>query len=263
MTSSGRPDLRSGGRRRIAGRRTADRGPARPGTGDAPVEDLVELAGTAAHGDPTAPGEPRSEPAESAVSADAMAPATSPETTTAAGPDDDAGTAAGAEDPEPDRTSRGRELIAALAILLVVTLGGAGLVGAGAWQARQAEQSRSAAVAAARTAAEAVLSYDYRQLDKSFSEARALLTPEFAADFDKTAKVVGEQATKTRATVRAEVREVGVTGGDADRMTVLVFVNQTTTSAITRGTPRVDLNRARFTMVRGGEGWQVRQIDGL
>jgi Mce-associated membrane protein len=108
-----------------------------------------------------------------------------------------------------------------------------------------------------------VLSYDYRTLDQNFSAARATLTPGFAADFDQTTKVVAEQAKKTKATVKAEVREIGVRDGDADRVTLLVFVNQTTTSTITQGKPRVDLNRARFTMVRDGDRWLVQEIAGL
>jgi Mce-associated membrane protein len=171
---------------------------------------------------------------------------------------------------EPDGKDRGeglgrgpRVLAGVLAVLVVLTLGVGVFLGQKAWQGRNAEQARAEASAAARKAAELVLSYDYRQLDKSFGAARATLTPEFANDFDKTAKVVGEQATKTKATVKAEVREVAVRDGDADRVTLLVFVNQTTTSTITQGKPRIDLNRARFTMIRSGDEWQVQQIEGL
>jgi Mce-associated membrane protein len=89
------------------------------------------------------------------------------------------------------------------------------------------------------------------------------MTPDFAAKFDATAKVAGELATKTKATVKADVREVGVRDGDADRVTLIIFVNQTTTSTITKGSPRVDLNRTRFTMVRNGDRWLVQEIAGL
>jgi Mce-associated membrane protein len=75
--------------------------------------------------------------------------------------------------------------------------------------------------------------------------------------------VVGEQAAKTKATVRAEVREVSVSNSSADVVNVLLFVNQTTTSTVTQGRPRVDLNRARFTMVRSGDSWLVQEIAGL
>jgi Mce-associated membrane protein len=193
-----------------------------------------------------------------------------PATTKADDPVTEADESAQTDGDQPDGEDRGeglgrgpRVLAGVLAVLVVLTLGAGVFLGQKAWQGRNAEQARAEASAAARKAAELVLSYDYRQLDKSFGAARATLTPEFANDFDKTAKVVGEQATKTKATVKAEVREVAVRDGDADRVTLLVFVNQTTTSTITEGKPRIDLNRARFTMVRSGDQWQVQQIEGL
>jgi Mce-associated membrane protein len=166
---------------------------------------------------------------------------------------------------EQDQASArlGKLLTVTIGVLLVLTLTAAVVLGIKAWQGQEAEQARSQATAAATKAAALVLSYDYRSLDKDFSAARATLTPQFAADFDQTTKVVAEQATKTKATVKAEVREVGVRDGDADRVTLLVFVNQTTTSTITQGKPRVDLNRARFTMVRNGDRWLVQEIVGL
>ncbi|GAA2796148.1 hypothetical protein [Kribbella solani] len=157
----------------------------------------------------------------------------------------------------------GNLLTVALAIVVALTLGVAVLLGIKAWHGSQAEDARGQAAAAGRKAAETALSYDYRDLDKSFAAARATMTPDFAAKFDETAKVAGELATKTKATVKADVREVGVRDGDADRVTLIIFVNQTTTSTITQGKPRVDLNRTRFTMVRNGGRWLVQEIAGL
>lgn len=154
-------------------------------------------------------------------------------------------------------------LSTALAVLLVVILSLAGVLGVKAWKGKEAEDARGQAVAAGRKAAETALSYDYRSLDKSFAAARATMTADFAGKFDATAKVAGELATKTKATVRAEVREVGVRDGNADRVTLIIFVNQTTTSTITEGKPRIDLNRTRFTMVRNGDQWLVQEIAGL
>lgn len=154
-------------------------------------------------------------------------------------------------------------LSAALGVLLVLILALTGILGVKAWKGKEAEDARDQAAAAGRKAAETALSYDYRTLDKSFAAARATMTPEFAGQFDATAKVAGELATKTKATVRAEVREVGVRDGDANRVTLIIFVNQTTTSTITKGSPRVDLNRTRFTMVRNGGQWLVQEIAGL
>ena len=157
----------------------------------------------------------------------------------------------------------GRMLTVALGVAVVLVLTVAVVLGIKAWQGKQVEDARDQAAAAGRKAAETALSYDYRDLDKSFAAARATMTPEFAGKFDETAKVAGELATKTKATVRADVREVGVRDGDADRVTLIIFVNQTTTSTITQGKPRVDLNRTRFTMVRKDGQWLVQEIAGL
>ena len=154
-------------------------------------------------------------------------------------------------------------LPAILGVLLVLILALTGILGVKALRGKEAEDARQQAATAGRKAAETALSYDYRTLDKSFGAARATMTPEFAGKFDETAKVAGELATKTKATVRAEVREVGVRDGDANRVTLIIFVNQTTTSTITEGKPRVDLNRTRFTMVRNGGQWLVQEIAGL
>jgi Mce-associated membrane protein len=171
---------------------------------------------------------------------------------------------------EADRTpvpAGGRSLSVVLsvvlAVLIVLILAFAGILGVKAWRGQQAEDARNAAATAGRKAAETALSYDYRSLDKNFAAARATMTADFAAKFDATAKVAGELATKSKATVRADVREVGVRDGDADRVTLVIFVNQTTTSTITQGKPRVDLNRTRFTMVRNGDQWLVQEISGL
>jgi Mce-associated membrane protein len=164
---------------------------------------------------------------------------------------------------EKDKKPLGAVLSALLAVVIVLVLAVAGILGVKALKGKDAEDARSQAAAAGRKAAEVALSYDYRSLDKSFAAARATMTPDFATKFDATAKVAGELATKTKATVRAEVREVGVRDGDADRVTLVIFVNQTTTSTITQGKPRVDLNRTRFTMVRNGDQWLVQEISGL
>ena len=170
------------------------------------------------------------------------------------------------EEPDaPAPASRGLSFVltVSLSVLIVLVLALAGVLGLKAWRGQQAEDARGQAVNAGRQAAETALSYDYRTLDKSFADARATMTPEFAGKFDETAKVAGELATKTKATVRAEVREVGVRDGDANRVTLVIFVNQTTTSTITQGKPRVDLNRTRFTMFRNGSRWLVQEIAGL
>jgi Mce-associated membrane protein len=238
--------------RRTADRRTADRRTADPTREEDPAGTTPPLAA-----EPEALVDTSADPEVDAVAEEQPATAETEQSVTQS----DSVVLVVGQDQAPRRL--GKLLTVTIAVLLVLTLTAAVVLGIKAWQGREAEQARSQATAAATKAAALVLSYDYRSLDKDFSAARATLTPQFAADFDQTTKVVAEQAKKTKATVKAEVREVGVRDGDADRVTLLVFVNQTTTSTITQGKPRVDLNRARFTMVRNGDRWLVQEIAGL
>lgn len=261
------PDRRN--RPRIAGQRrpTDHRPPTDNGTPETPLEDsTTEPAldeGTT---------EPALEDSGTEMPLEGVTPATAKPQE--ADSDEEAGTLSDAS-AAPAKGSEGAQAAAdrgqrltlllsvAMSVLIVLILALAGVLGVKAWNGRQAEDARGDAAAAGRKAAETALSYDHRSLDKSFAAARATMTPDFATKFDDTAKVAGELATKTKATVRAEVREVGVRDGDANRVTLVIFVNQTTTSTITQGKPRVDLNRTRFTMVRNGDQWLVQEIAGL
>jgi Mce-associated membrane protein len=217
------------GRKRIAGHR-----PARPTTPAVRLDEPTELATELTTEEPT----------ELAIEEAAEQPEV-------------------AEDAAEPGGRRIHVLVAALALLLVATLTVGGILAQKAWTNHQEEQGRDAAAGAASKAAALVLSYDYRKLKQDFAAARATLTPDFATKFDATTKVVGEQAAKTKATVVADVREVSVSDSSADVVNVLLFVNQTTTSTVTQGKPRVDMNRARFTMVRSGDGWLVQEVAGL
>lgn len=241
------------GRKRIAGRR-----PTRP-AGTPQADDLPTVSATtqapppaldedAAPDETTTPDAGTAEPAAESAAGESA---------------DEEKEPYGRVVPPRTATRSGRVLVGVLAALLVVTLGVGGVLGVRAWNGHEKEQRRDAAAGAAAKAAALVLSYDYRKLPADFGAARQTLTPEFAEKFDQTTKLVGEQATKTKATVKAEVREVSVSNSSADVVNVLLFVNQTTSSTVTQGKPRVDLNRARFTMVRSDGRWLVQEVAGL
>jgi Mce-associated membrane protein len=153
--------------------------------------------------------------------------------------------------------------VAGLLVLTLVLVAAAALVGLRARAADRAEQARSAAVAAARTHAEDVLSYDHRTLDEDFARARRALTGPFVADYrDTTTKVVRPSAEQYKVVVSAEVAAASVVRADADRATVLLFVDQTTTSTRLDG-PKVDLNRVRVQLTRTGGEWLISDLDAL
>ncbi|NNJ04819.1 hypothetical protein HHX38_11830 [Streptomyces sp. PKU-MA01144] len=192
-----------------------------------------------------------------------------------AAPDAESAAGAPAADsgtPEGRRSSRRRLLVCAvLAVLTVAGLVAAAVLGTAYANGRQAEQARAGALAAARKAAPAVLSYDHRHLERDFAAARGHLTGPFLAEYRRTTtKVVAPTAKKYQGVVTASVVAPPGGGGPAasvvsaspDRAVVLLFVNQVTRSTRVDG-PRVDLNRVRMELTRTSGGWKVSAVDAL
>jgi Mce-associated membrane protein len=74
--------------------------------------------------------------------------------------------------------------------------------------------------------------------------------------------VVRPTAEEVKAVVKAEVVASSVVRASQDRVVVLLFVNQTTTSTRVEG-PQVDLNRVRMTLTRVGGDWKVSAVTAL
>jgi Mce-associated membrane protein len=127
----------------------------------------------------------------------------------------------------------------------------------------RAERARTEAVAAAETRAVDLLSYDYRHLGRDFGRAEKGLTGRFADDYAHTTEtVVRPTAEQVHAVVKAEVVSSSVVRASQNRVVVLLFVNQTTTSTRVDG-PQVDLNRVRTTLTRVGGDWKISAVTAL
>ncbi|WP_426563116.1 hypothetical protein ACPPVT_19250 [Angustibacter sp. McL0619] len=154
-------------------------------------------------------------------------------------------------------------LLAALAVLLLLAVAGAGAFVLLDRRAEAADQARGQAVRAASSAATRILSYDYRHLDADFAAGKALTTGAFADQYARTTgDAVKSLATQTKATVVAQVAATGVQRASAHQFVVLLFVNQTTTSNRLER-PQVDQNRVEMTMVERDGRWLVSQVRGL
>jgi Mce-associated membrane protein len=130
-------------------------------------------------------------------------------------------------------------------------------------EASRLSDARTAALQSARSAAEVVLSYDHEHLDEDFAAALDVSTGQFAEEYRRTSEgAVRKVATDTEATVTAQVASAGVVSATPDRVVVLLFVDQTTTSN-RLDAPQTDQNRVRMTMVRSGQEWLVAGVDAL
>lgn len=257
---------------RDAWRAATDR--AEPGTGqfrtaNQAAEVLLDPARRAAYDaqlppeEPEAPQEPEEQPAP----------------TEAQGPPEDGEESATAhetletvETHETAETSRRRvrpwvpvalALVAALLTAVAVV---------GGLQLRAAAGQDDAAVqapVAAEQAAEAMLSYDYRELPADRARVEPLLTGDFKASYLENFALLEEQedgspgaAVQSKAVVKATVVGSGLVGVDEDEgdlvARVLVFVNQT--SEKEGQDPQIFQNRVAMTLVEQGDRWLVSDL---
>jgi Mce-associated membrane protein len=174
--------------------------------------------------------------------------------------------------PDVPQTARGGSgpswpVVAALGVAALVLVVAAGVLGLFTWswsdvRAQDAvdEASRTAPAVAER-ASVAILSYGYASLDADEKAAERYMTPAYKKKYaDTFDRLVRPNATKLKAKVEAEVKASGVAHADADRVNVLLYVNQTTRSTAHGGEPQVALNRVQLSMVRHGGTWLVNDI---
>jgi Mce-associated membrane protein len=150
---------------------------------------------------------------------------------------------------------RKRTLVVLIAVIV--------LLGAGAgvsWWQQRAAQERDAAVrqslVAANTAAQAIFSYDYRSFDTSVTNAQAFVTGDFAKEYAETTAALKSSAVSEQAIVRTSVSSTGVVNASADRVELLLFVNQYRRNANITG-EKVDQNRVVLTLTRINGEWKV------
>jgi Mce-associated membrane protein len=119
------------------------------------------------------------------------------------------------------------------------------------------------AIRAASDGAVASLSYSPDSMDRDFANAKAHLTGEFLADYNKfTEQIVvpmvqEKHITQTAAVVRAAVSEL-----HPDSAVVLVFLNQTATSK-DKPQPLITPSSVRVTLTKVSGSWLISKLDPL
>lgn len=143
-------------------------------------------------------------------------------------------------------------LIAAVAVDVVLTL-----------RTRERERVQAAATSAmaqAQTRLPTLLSYSSATLDDDLEAAVASATGSFRADYRTVLEtVVRPNAESGRVSTVASVDALSVVRADADRVVVLAFLTQTTTTG--RSDPTTSQSRVEATMERVGGSWLVADLD--
>lgn len=241
-----RPDARPGVIEKAWRKQTAKEGPgsARLAGLNAAAETLLDPVRRAAYD------------AELAAAAPPPAPATPSDHDAAVGAGSDA------------RRSKWTTLVA-LVLLPVLALGAAAVAVIFTVQSGQRTDADRAALQAqsvAESSLQSVLAYDYRKLEEDRRRATALLTPGLQKEFDKSFDLLAKAkdgtpgaALQTKTVVTAKTVGTAVMDAQPEEVTVLAFVNQTSTHG--DQAPRAFANRVRVVLVKQGDEWLIDELD--
>lgn len=168
----------------------------------------------------------------------------------------------GGPDRPGGRRTGGRRLrvVLALATALVAAAGGT------AWYAHHRAAAREDAIrhalATAAPAAKAIFSYDHRSFEASVANGRGFVTGEFAREYAETTTALKPTAESEQAVVLAEVSATAVVHADADRVELLLYLNQYRRNVNTDG-EKVDQNRVVLELTRVGGEWKVSRATAI
>ncbi len=119
------------------------------------------------------------------------------------------------------------------------------------------QSDTDAAQAAAEHAIVPILSYDAHSLDRSETQATAVMTSSEQEQYRKLFAVIRQNAPRTATVVRAQYVSSGVVRTGTDQVDVLVFVNQRTTNRAHPKVPVIYKSQVTMTMVKVGGQWLV------
>lgn len=120
---------------------------------------------------------------------------------------------------------------------------------------------RQAAMQAASAGTAKLLSYSPDTLEQDFSAAEAMLTGDFLVYYKQfTTQVLRPAALEKRITTTATVLRTGVESLTSQNASILVFVNQTTTSQ-EKPSPSIASSSVRVSLARVNRTWLIAKFD--
>jgi len=179
------------------------------------------------------------------------------------GAEPEASTEAPEEQPV-EKTYSSTAFRSAVALAVVFFLGTVAAVIFAAQQHRELQQSKDARSGVEQVASRmtsALLTYDYRDLDKTKQAVLALATGKFRTDYDQNFGGLASLFTTTKGQSTATVKDVFVSGIDHDTATAIVVFDERT-----QGTSGQRLNvdlYLRLSLVKVKGQWRVDDVTNL
>ena len=138
------------------------------------------------------------------------------------------------------------------------------------WQStkgpRAVNSARGDALVAATSAAQKVLSFDYRTMSADVARAKATATGPFLTQYEQTSASLMKEVGPAKAIVQASAQSCSVVHTFKGQVTVLCFVDQASVRQNAgQKTPvtRIDQARVQMTMVKEHGRWLVAQLSSL
>ncbi|WP_245899090.1 hypothetical protein [Nonomuraea indica] len=158
----------------------------------------------------------------------------------------------------------------ALVAVLALAVLALGAVAWGLWSdvraLRDAETAGTEAMAAARSVAPVLLSYDHRTVERDLARAAGHTTGALAGHYRQLAGTLGAKARAQKTIQTAVVTAAAVERAEPDRAEILLFVNLGTVRDVpgeTEPQRQIIQNRAKLVMVRQGSRWLAADLSTL
>lgn len=181
------------------------------------------------------------------------------------GPKPDAAQIADADDPAagPDepRTRPWRRYLrrSVLPVLLAASLAVSGFLGWMQWQQHRDSQAGQQALQAAVAYAQVLTSIDSNNVDQNFRDVLDGATGEFKDMYTQSSVQLRQLLIDNKATAHGVVVDSAIQSESADKVVVLVFIDQTVTNKTVRD-PRIDRSRIKMTMEKVDGRWRASKV---
>jgi Mce-associated membrane protein len=192
------------------------------------------------------------------------------EDTEKAATDDDDGPEAD-EDDKPFKTKRDKATRrkrpwpqylrrSALPLLLIASLAVSSFLGWKQWQEHQVKQAGEQAQQAAVSYAQVLTSIDSNKVDENFRQVLDGATGEFKDMYTQSSVQLRQLLIDNKATAHGVVVDSAIQSESANKVVVLVFIDQTVTNMAVPD-PRIDRSRIKMTMEKVDGRWRASKVE--